>query len=338
MLLLGLALLACSPGPVKGGPAKRIYAESAWDEAGKRMIIFEGQLGPSVARADSWAWDPAKHAWKQIAGLEGDLPTCAMDYYASADTLVCFVGSRWTSTSKGEGRNVSETWIYDATTDNWKLLETVGSPTPGLLGSRVAYSKKADRLVLFGGLVFFGTGGWKNETWVFDLAARTWTLMNPPESPPSRNYFQMAYDEKADRFIVFGSDHGAGGSADLSTWSYDLVANVWTKIEASAMPEPLVYADMVYVPELEGCLLFGGVTGLDEKPRNGTWLFVAEKGWSKLAPQHAPSPRAWHSMAWDPISKRVWLYGGGPRRNMPMNELWYWDLAKRDWFQIEREP
>ena len=42
-------------------------------------------------------------------------------------------------------------------------------------------------------------------------------------------------------------------------------------------------------------------------------------------------------MAWDPVSKRVWLYGGGPRRNMPMNELWYWDLAKRDWFQVERE-
>ncbi|HUW69197.1 MAG TPA: hypothetical protein VMX33_03090 [bacterium] len=142
------------------------------------MIIFEGQLGPSTARADSWAWDPAKRTWKSIGGLEGDLPTCAMDYYGSVGTSVCFVGSRWTYMSKGEGRNVSETWTYGAMADKSNLLETVGSPTPGLLGSRVA---------------------------------------------------------------------------------------------------------------------------------------------------------------WDPVSKRIWLCGGGPRRNMPMNEPWYWDLAKHDWFQIERE-
>jgi hypothetical protein len=144
----------------------------------------------------------------------------------------------------------------------------------------------------------------------------------------------MAYDEASGKVIVFGSDYGDN---DPHTWAYDTSEDAWERIDTKPMPVSLVYADMVYLPDLGACLLFGGAGDPNEKPSGDTWLFTMKDGWTQLRPEHAPTPRAWHAMAWDPVAKRVWLYGGGTKRNTATSELWYWDLKDKDWHKVERD-
>jgi hypothetical protein len=159
----------------------------------------------------------------------------------------------------------------------------------------MAYDTKAGKMVLHGGWVVHGPdSGWKNETWTLDLARSTWTLMKPAASPPPRNYHAMAYDEASGKVIVFGSDYGDN---DPHTWAYDTSKDAWERIDTKPMPVSLVYADMVYLPDLGACLLFGGAGDPNEKPSGDTWLFTMKDGWTQLRPEHAPTPRAWHAMA-----------------------------------------
>ena len=346
--VLGTILAAsCARGPVTGGPKNRAYAVSAWDQVRGRMLLVEGQYGANVTPVPSWTWDPAARVWEKMAGLGAPMPTVALDWDADRKKAVCFVSTRWhgmpTATLEEVVDNVSETWEYDATADAWTRLETIGTPTPGLLGSRMVYDAKARRMVLFGGYVTHGPGmGYANETWAFDPATAAWTLMAPPESPAGRNYHEMAWDRTSGLVVAYGSDQSPGGPGstkpfETTTWLYDLAANAWKAVEATPNPGPVVYAAMVGVPELGGCLLFGGVSNHGEKPRAGTWLFTVAGGWSRIETTAEPTPRGWHSMAYDPVGQIVWLYGGGSRRNTATSELWYFDLKDRDWHRIERD-
>ena len=99
--------------------------------------------------------------------------------------------------------------------------------------------------------------------------------------------------------------------ARASAWIFDLSTDAWSSVSASDSPEQLVYATLIYVPDLRGTVLFGGVSVDSESLRRESWLFDAVgQSWRMLSIGVTPSARAWHSAAWDSDTKRLWKFGG----------------------------
>ncbi len=137
--------------------------------------------------------------------------------------------------SDGADRS-GETWCYDARADRWRSVSGVASVAEGeggedggagrirLLqaagppasreGAALAYSPKADAVVLVG-----GRGG-ENETWVYRCAEGRWTRLSPENNLPPRMRHGLGYDPAADLFVAYGGE-GPGGILD-DVWVFRL--------------------------------------------------------------------------------------------------------------------
>jgi hypothetical protein len=113
-----------------------------------------------------------------------------------------------------------------------------------------------------------------------------------------------------DRFLLFGGNlYPAGGSVgDL--WSFSLVDETWTKIEATGdVPEPRYCHCMTYLPEQHQLLLVGGRDDFGPRQPEAFVLDLATSVWTALA---APMPRGVIGCAieWMPNLERAVVFGG----------------------------
>lgn len=128
------------------------------------------------------------------------------------------------------------------------------------------------------------------------------------QSPGVRNAYAMVYDQKAKALILFGGADEKEVLAD--TWMYKHAK--WQKLDISG-PPARTFPSMVYADGY--ILLFGGNSVLFGKENqipslyNDTWIFKNLR-WQKVESRLSPDPRSEASIAYDPIRKKVVLFGG----------------------------
>ena len=201
-----------------------------------------------------WSYDPAGSTWTEL-DPEGDLPpsrlgTC-MVYDSSSGKVIIFGGTDMATC-------FNDMWAYDPAANTWTELKPVGEVVPpGRSSACMVYDAAGGQLILFGGMdVQFACF---NDTWAYDLAANTWTSVNPAgEVPSARNGACMIYDTADGKAILFGG-LDAEFACSNDTWEYDPVANAWTeRYPAGGSPSVRGRASLVYVDETEQMILFGG--------------------------------------------------------------------------------
>ena len=89
---------------------------------------------------------------------------------------------------------------------------------------------------------------------------------------------------------------------------------------------------MGYDADSHRVVLFGG---FDSGGRDGeTWTYdLASNTWTNMNPTTSPSARAYQSMAYDPDSHRVVLFGGIDSE--PNNETWTYDVIGNTWTNMD---
>lgn len=306
------ASVTASPSPsAPVAPVARAYAVMTDAPGDTGVLLLGGQFGtpPGTALSDLWSFSPDR-GWIELAHETGR-GADAIAYDSDSKLVVLVEDSR--------------TWTYDPADDECRVLKTRGHPRD-VWGARIAYDAGSDRMVLFGG---FDGSTLNDQTWALDLRVRRWTRMHPAVSPPPQNFHAMAYDPEADRVILF-SGHGQQG-----TWAYDYDTDTWTDLSPKRSPVPLDYSAMVYDPVGKRMILFGGVTGSLEEPRGETWAFdFRRNAWTNLAPATAPSPRGWHSMAFDAETETIVLFSGGETRDTDQDDVWLFDPQADTWTQV----
>ena len=195
----------------------------------------------------------------------------------------------------------------------WQKLTITDAPI-SRLGMDSAFFPGSGETLLFGGA---WDGAQFNDTWAWSGAV--WTRKNPSHLPGYRSGHAMAYDAARGQIVMFGGYDLALSANSDSTWIWNGVD--WAQAQPQTSPSARSQHSMVYNPDSQKILLFGG-DGNDGE----TWEWDGAN-WSQKATASAPSPRQGTAMAYDAARKEIVLFGGAGATSPQAfyNDTWVWD-------------
>jgi hypothetical protein len=207
-----------------------------------------------------------------------------------------------------------------------------GTAPPPEYAVASAYDPFGNVTVLFGGCSDSECPS--NQTWTF--ANGVWTDATPRSgSPPAREFASMDFDANMGGLLLFG---GYGESGELNdTWLY--AGGVWTNLSyVGPAPSARYGAAMAFDPQPEengsvlysGCVFFGIAIGCS----NDTWIWRGWSGWTPLATSFPPPAVAFASIAYDPWSEAVVLFGGCLAPSCTSYNTETWELAGGEWSEV----
>lgn len=319
LLIAGLGLPALAFATPDGEwreqrPVQRTAHAAFLDATHDRMILvggvienYGGDAAYNGATNDVWTLDLASPStWTKLAP-SGAPPT------AVEAPLVIFDAPRerlvWVG---GRGASMGDVWVLSLTgTPAWSQQAAAGPIPPARSHASAAYDPVRDQLVAFGGLDAGGNA--LGDVWTLSLATFTWSSVAPAGSPPDpRSRAAFVYDPPRDRFVLIGGQCDIAPDYRADVWSLELSGTPsWSALSPSGgPPSARAGASAVYDP-LDGRLVvFGG--GQFYVWFNDAWsLDLAAPAWSALAAGGGPpSVRDDHSAIFDPLRRRMTIYGG----------------------------
>ena len=169
---------------------------------------------------------------------------------------------------------------------------------------------------------------WKNELWQFQDAdgnvRPNWTVYGTFSLGQKYDY-----DPDTKTFTFY-----AGGR----TFRYDPVALQWTDLAPKNDPEKelggiLLWSSMCYDGHNKRFVLFGGGNIQTERGDPGTWTYTpATNNWTQLKLDIQPPQRANSRLCYDPVNKKVILFGGDQLDQL-LSDTWTFDVVTQKWEQ-----
>src|SRR5688572_27335565 len=163
--------------------------------------------------------------------IDASGPAARWDHTLSADpatrSLLLFGGR------DAAGAPLGDSWVYAVEDGSWAPLE--GPAPPPRFGHAVAIDTEHRALYLFGGQADGET--FFNDTWRFDLDARSWSEIPTGADRPSPRYGTSAVLDSEGNLLVSHGFTFEGRFDD--TWSLDLESGVWTDVSPAPETRPL---------------------------------------------------------------------------------------------------
>lgn len=146
-------------------------------------------------------------------------------------------------------------------------------------------------------------------------------------------FHSAAYDAGSGLVVLYD---GAEGTAPTSTFDPST-----GRLHEMSAGGPLYKhgAQMAYDAGSDRIVLFGGLHLSDGSLSDETWTYdVDTDTWTQMHPAVSPPGRNFHSMAYDPQTDRVILFGGYGERNFA--DTWAYDVDTGTWTELtpKRSP
>lgn len=208
------------------------------------------------------------------------------------------------------GRCSQETWEWDG--QAWE--EKDAQPPTACDHVKMTYDSASGESILFSGLD--PSERQINETWSWNGEA--WKLLSS-EGPTSRGHFGFVYDPNHEQIMLYG---GYASTVSDEFWAWK--DGAWEEINFPG-PGTLSHFGMTYDTNENALYIFGGATtGSTFSSFTGkTWVLTGGN-WRELQPTTSPSKRGSPSMGYDPVRKRIVLYGGFDS-SKEFDDTWEWD-------------
>lgn len=313
------------------GPFNAYGFAMACDEAADKLVLFG---------AGTWTYDLATGNWSQLAaGGPTSRNQAAMVYDKTSGLVVLFGGYEFSSQTGP--RYFNDTWVYDVTADQWTQRFPAGAPPPRCRHT-MSIDPSGGVIVLFGGEVYDGSLSTivpKNDTWIYNISADTWTARSPADNPPARSRHATTHDAATREMVLFGGWGGLrwNGTAYVTvqlgdTWTYDIAADLWTNRTGPGSPQARSEHSMIFDPATTRTVLFGG---RGERGLLGdTWTYASGTyTWTNRTSAGSPSPQCVHSMAFDPTRHLTMLFSGRNERGN-ISETWSYDSGLNRWANL----
>lgn len=286
-------------------PVARSGHELVYHDKLKMALLVNGaeDEGP---KTKIWGWDGRR--WKMLAA-DGPQPRGlgGVAYDAKRDLLILYGG-------RSLKKDHTDMWNWDG--KRWeKINTTAGSVSNHFFMLR---DPDRDRIVLFSGQEAVADpkshAKVLRDTWEWD--GQKWAKVSAT-GPTERAHYALAYDSARRQTLLFG-----GGSNDF--WKWD--GSNWRALKAVPGPSPRWGVRMAFDAGAKKMVLFGGRpsgSGRPKTPLDDTWLWDGVQ-WSQ-ATVPGPSNRSHHAMTYDPIRKKVILFGGFGENEKDLGDTWEWD-------------
>ncbi|MHA2275911.1 MAG: Kelch repeat-containing protein [Candidatus Kariarchaeaceae archaeon] len=231
-------------------PSPRTAHSMVYNSKSDKVILFGGNNVTNRFN-ETWVYDLQSNSWIEMnptsAPIARDFPS--MVYDSNYNKTILFGGNA------GSTPYLSDTWIYDLSTNSWIQMFPRNAPI-GRTSHSMVYNSKSNSVVLFGGT----SGVRQGDTWIYDVPSNNWTQMTPLSNPAARVRHSMVYHSNSDKVILFGGSTSAS-SHRSDTWMYDFSFNTWTQLNSLTKPFPRSYHSMVYDNDSNRSILFGGFNG-----------------------------------------------------------------------------
>jgi N-acetylneuraminic acid mutarotase len=196
----------------------------------------------------------------------------------------------------------------------------------------MVYDVQSERIIMFGGRNY--TFDFFHDVWTYDYATNTWTNVTPSVHPQARVFFNLVYDSKADRVILFGG-YNSSDTLKADTWEFDLESKAWTELTPAISPHPRAYSAMAYDIHADRTILYGGSYGTggggnDDILQNDTWAYdYRTNTWIDLNPLNSPGMRMRHTMVYAAESRQMVKFGGQlhTESNVYNSETWIYPAS-----------
>jgi len=194
---------------------------------------------------------------------------------------------------------------------NWVQESPGTSPPPGY--GAMAYDGASGQTILQ-----TSTTNAVAETW--DWNGYDWAQLDPAEEPPAVAGAALVDDPALGELVLFGGTD-SGGQLLSQTWAWN--GTTWTQLQPATPPPGRDDASLAYDPATDLVMLFGGHG--TEGDLNDTWAFnPTTLNWTQLSPANSPAPREGASLAYDPASKQLVLFGGNQSGAGYLADTWLW--------------
>lgn len=282
-------------------PPERVSAGMTYDTDRQRAILFGGgaeYLGDEwydwQPRGDTWEWDG--NEWHELTPAISPSPRMnpAMAYDPQRKVTVLYGGV----TPQGM---LGDTWEWDG--QQWQQFTPINGPN-SLCCAVMFYDPQQERIVLHSGLE--EGGNFPPESWEWD--GTTWQLLPFDPDAPIGTTSTVAYDISDDQVV------GVFPLWGTYTWSN----NAWHKLLPDSETPTRIDAAMVYDPNSELTILFGGTE--DRTRMYDNWSFDGEK-WEQLILPAYPEPLSRHMMFYDETRGTIIVFGGGTGE-IVRNAMW----------------
>jgi Galactose oxidase, central domain/Kelch motif len=254
--------------------------------------------------------------------IDASGPAARWDHTLSADPatggLVLFGGR------DAAGAPLGDSWVYAVEDGSWEPLE---GPAPApRFGHAVAIDTEHRALYLFGGQADGET--FFNDTWRFDLDARSWSEIPTGADRPSPRYGTSAVLDGKGNLLVSHGFTFEGRFDD--TWSLDPESGIWTDLSPASETRPLKRClhEAVWDAGQDRMLLYGGCSsGFGPCPQGDLWAFdPATRIWTDLTPSASPAARSNPALVRDDANGVIWLIDGLTEAGYTA-DLWTLDLS-----------
>ena len=296
-------------------------ATLSYDSMRQRVVLFGGRLSSgNVFSAESWLWDGTQWTKPSPSTSPPARYLAASVYNEAAEQVVMFGGATHTPLM---WNMLDDTWT-------WNGAEWIEPPEQALAPAKrelfaFAFDPVHGEALLFGG---WHINGFYDDLWAW--RDRRWRRIDAGVTPrpTARGFFSgtsAAYDQRRQRFVIFGGRDVTAASWVDDTWEWD--GTRWLAPAPAVHPAARMYHAMTYDAARGVTLLFGGV---GDGPGGfavfgDTWTWDGDT-WTKLSPASSPRARSAPQLAYDPVRERVVLFGGYfTDSNEVDNETWEWD-------------
>jgi N-acetylneuraminic acid mutarotase len=288
--------------------------------ASNKVLMFGGIANsPTSALWDdaTWSYDLATNAWSNLQTPAPPLSRWghAMVYCPPTGKVILFGGHSFPG---GVDTDLNDLWSYDPATNAWTRLNPGGSLPPVRADHMMVYVPATGKIIVLGGMYLpTGAQSYKNlsDMWSYDPMANSWTELHPSPMPAVKSGC-LEYDPSSKKVILFGGTE-AGGPVSNGLWTYDPVANTWTKVApAGTVPTPRRAFASAFDTARGELIVFGGLATEQLNVVNETWSYKpATNTWTQLHPPASPRARYSTSMVYAATAKRMILFGGQPVLN-----------------------
>lgn len=337
------------------------------------MIVFGGSQslptascapGPSDYTNETWIYSEACNAWTEVTAPGPDRRSRHVAAYGQG-TMWLFGGRfRAEGTQAGDYRLFDDLWALDVFSRTWDELTPEGDLPAARSNSAAAWDSKQNRVWVFGGNRSPGSFSYDlvNDLWSYDPADNRWRQASTQgRAPTPRLWHSMLYDAARHRLVVFGGTDAEGATTGVylsDVYAFDLEAQRWEQLHAGdgSAPDGRFWGSVVYRPEQQDYLLFGGHDDTQLGNRNDTYRFdPGDRSWTQLfagdafnrpandicdfPPDFAdiqpdqPERRHASSLVWSTACGKALLFGGKTDCGV-IDDLW--SYADGEWSELQR--